>query len=84
MFIYSHSIYARATDTSVCDTSTITCSDVADVDTYRTMNGECNNKENPAWGAAGSTQRRWLDEVYADSGRYFSTRFLTLHSVKIN
>jgi len=39
---------------------------------YRTFDGKCNNKVNKTWGSAFTTQPRFLDENYADSGKFTS------------
>ncbi|XP_021373766.1 chorion peroxidase-like [Mizuhopecten yessoensis] len=33
---------------------------------YRTSNGQCNNLQNPDWGSAGISQRRYLEAKYSD------------------
>ncbi|XP_036390591.1 eosinophil peroxidase [Megalops cyprinoides] len=33
---------------------------------YRTINGECNNRKNPLWGAANTPYTRWLPPEYED------------------
>ncbi|CAC5420742.1 PXDN [Mytilus coruscus] len=47
-------------------TTTSECQAISDVDKYRTLDGTCNNKNNPDWGAALTTQPRFLTEVYSD------------------
>ncbi|XP_076090755.1 salivary peroxidase/catechol oxidase-like isoform X1 [Mytilus galloprovincialis] len=47
-------------------TTTSECQAISNVDQYRTLDGTCNNINNPDWGAAFSTQPRFLDEVYSN------------------
>ncbi|XP_052093425.1 peroxidase-like [Mytilus californianus] len=47
-------------------TTTSECQAISDVDQYRTLDGTCNNKNNPDWGAALTTQPRFITEVYSD------------------
>ncbi|KAK3105961.1 hypothetical protein FSP39_009685, partial [Pinctada imbricata] len=43
---------------------TVDCS--GESDTYRRIDGRCNNLDNPLWGAAATTQPRFMDPVYKD------------------
>ncbi|XP_052093420.1 peroxidasin homolog pxn-2-like [Mytilus californianus] len=44
------------------------CNEITDVNTYRTIDGKCNNLNNPHWGAAFEQQPRFISEVYDNSG----------------
>ncbi|XP_071154950.1 salivary peroxidase/catechol oxidase-like [Mytilus edulis] len=42
------------------------CQKLSSVNEYRTIDGTCNNLDKPNWGAAFTTQPRFIDEVYSD------------------
>ena len=44
------------------------CSDIQDVDRYRTFNGLCNNKRHPNWGATHRPLLRWEPHAYGGEG----------------
>lgn len=50
----------------------VECNDIADVNTYRTIEGQCNNLNNPLWGAEFEQQPRFISEVYENGGEYLS------------
>nr|XP_046269407.1 thyroid peroxidase-like [Scatophagus argus] len=51
----------HATHPAVCQDSPL--------NTYRTISGLCNNRENPLWGAANTPLVRWLPAEYEDGER---------------
>ncbi|XP_062971898.1 thyroid peroxidase-like [Elgaria multicarinata webbii] len=44
----------------------IQCSDTCLADKYRSIDGTCNNRKNPLWGAANTAYTRWLPADYED------------------
>ncbi|XP_063423837.1 peroxidase mlt-7-like [Mytilus trossulus] len=42
----------------------VECNNIPDVNTYRTIDGQCNNLNNPFWGAEFEQQPRFISEVY--------------------
>ncbi|XP_054825996.1 eosinophil peroxidase-like [Eublepharis macularius] len=44
----------------------IKCSDSCLADKYRSIDGTCNNRKNPLWGAANTAYARWLPADYED------------------
>ena len=63
-----YSRYFRLSKNKGKRTTTSECQAISNVDQYRTLDGTCNNINNPDWGAAFSTQPRFLDEVYSNGG----------------
>lgn len=49
------------------------CNNIPDVNTYRTIDGLCNNLNNPFWGAEFEQQPRFISEVYENGGEYMLT-----------
>lgn len=47
----------------ICPSSTVRCT----LSEYRTMDGSCNNRNNPEWGQSFTAQRRFLQPVYGKS-----------------
>ncbi|XP_053252519.1 myeloperoxidase-like isoform X2 [Podarcis raffonei] len=44
----------------------IKCSDTCLTEKYRSIDGTCNNRKNPLWGAANTAYTRWLPADYED------------------
>lgn len=55
-------ILELVTPTSVCNEPPVSCTATR----YRSINGSCNNLNNPGWGTANSTYGRIIPSKYGD------------------